>query len=313
MTVKIGVLWDSVTWEGEDPNEYEHINEAYRVFSEMARDFDAEVYLGNFEWYSGGVLEKAFYFDGKEWKKVRDIELDVVFDKVDLELETRELKSQMSDEVPTLNPYGLEMISDDKFESYRRFPDFIPEIREATPENVEDMLEEFGKVVIKPRSDYGGEGVKVIDSMDEFQPGENRLVQRFVDSTGGIPELGIEGVHDLRVLVMDGEPEAIQIRQPDSGLISNVHRGGETYFVDREDVPEEVFDIVDEVTDDFSEFDPAFYSIDFIFDPDGNPWILEFNSKPGLLFYDDADIKDSKTDLMERLLEVLTGMVDDED
>lgn len=311
MAENVAVLWDSVDWSGEEPSEYDQVNRDYRAFAEIAASKGAEVYMANCRWYSDGVLEKAYTFLDGEWQKVEDVGVDVVFDKFDFEEDVKELKKAIAGDLPVLNHYRLEEIAADKLESYRKFPDFIPETRKATEENVREMLEEYGRVVVKPRSDWGGEGVNVMESFEEFEQEENQLVQRFVNSSKGVPGLEVDGVHDLRVLVLGGDPVAVQIRMPDSGWLSNVHQGGETFFVDKEEVPSEVFDIVDEVAAELSEFNPSFYSVDFIFDPEGDPWILEINSKPGLLFYGDEGLEESKRDVMEKVVSKLVDMAQD--
>jgi len=60
---------------------------------------------------------------------------------------------------------------------------------------------------------------------------EGKIVQQFVDSGSGIEKLNIEGVHDLRVVVVDGKPVLSYIRQPESGYIANVAQGGTMEFV----------------------------------------------------------------------------------
>jgi glutathione synthase/RimK-type ligase-like ATP-grasp enzyme len=133
-------------------------------------------------------------------------------------------------------------------------------------------------------------------------------VQKFVDSTRGIPSLDVEGVHDLRIVVLDGEPLVSYVRQPKSGLISNVSRGGSMENVELTDLPGEVLDIVEEVDEELEDYSDRLYSVDFIFDEDENPWILELNSKPGLGFYDDKRIASWKKPLMDRVAKKLVQM-----
>ena len=38
----------------------------------------------------------------------------------------------------------------------------------------------------------------------------------------------------------------------------------------------------------FQHYGPRVYSADFAMDENNKPWLIELNSKPGMLFYDDA-------------------------
>ncbi|MFB6213556.1 MAG: RimK family alpha-L-glutamate ligase [Candidatus Nanohaloarchaea archaeon] len=309
MMVSIAVLWDSVTWEGNEPSEYEPVNPAYRVFSQLAREKGGRVYMAHYSWYRDGALDRAFCFRDGEWRRVEEVDVDVVFDKSDMSEDSREVKKRVSEELPVINDYRLQELVNDKLESYRSFPDHIPETREADREDVEEMLDDYGRVVLKPRSDYGGTGVEVINSIDDFEPREGLLVQRFVDPTEGLPGFDVSGPHDLRIQVLSGDPAGAQVRVPESGWVSNVHRGGETFFVELEDVPDRALEIVEEVAEVLSAHDPSFYSVDFVFDRDGRPWILELNSKPGLVFYGSEELEESKKKLMEKVVEELVDAV----
>ncbi len=307
----IAVIWDAeVNWDGERPfrNDIDHMNHTYRVFSELVLDHGSKAYIANFSWYESGKLEKAYHFDGDEWQKVEDVEVDAVFDKYKFDDETVPLKEEIQREKPVVNDFELEQICKDKLLSYKEFPKLLPETREATQENVEEMLEEYGRVIVKPRFDYGGAGIEVIEEISEFEPGENMLVQRFVDSSQGIPELDIEGVHDLRVYVLNGENTLAYIRTPEEGLLSNVHLGGSITFVDLEDVPAAALETVELVKEKFEEYNPSLYSVDMLFDSSGKVWILEFNSKPGLAFYEDEEIEERKKPTMQGLVESLVSM-----
>lgn len=302
---KVGVLWDEEVSDQEgNPFSKDGVEEAYRFFSSEGEKADVEFYIAHYKWYKDGELEKAHFFDGENWVIVKNIQLDAVFDKFLFDDETEKLKQEISEELPLLNALGLERICKDKLLTYQEFPEHVPETREASRENVREFIEEDGRAVLKPRYDHGGRGVKVIETMSEFE--ESDLVQRFVDSTGGIEDLDVEGAHDLRVIVLNGEVEAVFLRLPDEGLISNLNQGGELRKVETEDLPEEVSEIVDDVDSRMKEFGERLYSVDFIFDEEERPWILELNSKPGLVFYGDDEIARWKKPVISELVQAFS-------
>lgn len=295
MVKNIAALWDSeVDWEGEKPFRKNHINTTYEYFSDLAAKKGSSVFIARFDWYKNGKLEKAYRFNGENWNKVDNIEVDVVFDKYKFDNETVELKKEIKNRHPVLNGFEVEKLCKDKLLAFERFPENHPETREAALENVKQMLEKYSKVVVKPVSAHAGEGVEIIEDISEFEEeGGERIVQQFIDSSSGIEQLGIEGVHDLRVVVVDGKPVLSYIRQPKSGFVANVAQGGSMEFVSLNDVPKEAMDIVRKVTDVF-EGENFVCGVDMIFDQDQRPWILELNSKPGTSFYNEEEIKEWK-------------------
>lgn len=311
MAPTIAVLWDDeVDGEGEKPFDDDNMDEGYRVFSEIAEERGASVFIGNFAWFDNGSVENPYVLRQGSWKKLDEgKDVDVIFDKFRFDDETVGIKRDMNDLLPVLNSFQLEEICKDKLLTAEKFQ-AVPETQPATRENVSRMLEDYGRAVLKPRYDFGGRGIKIVKDIEEFEIGENLLVQRFIDSKSGIPDLDIDGVHDLRVIVVNGEPVTSFVRTPNQGLISNVSRGGSMTHIEIEDVPESALRIVDEVEDVFRRFGSRVYAVDFIFDENGEPWILEMNSKPGLLFYDDESIRSWKEPLMEKVVETLIDMAD---
>lgn len=307
MPRNIGVLWDSeVDWEGETPFKKDYMDDTYQKFSSLASEQEGKVFIAKFSWYSENGLDKAYYFDSG-WKKVEGVEVDVVFDKFKFDEKTRELKKEINSELPVLNDFELERICKDKLLTYDFFPELVPETVEADEETVEEFIFEDGKAVVKPIYDFGGNGVEVLEK-PLFEEKDDLIVQRFVDSSLGIETLNIEGFHDLRVIVVNGEKQLALVRTPEEGFISNVSRGGSMEFVSVEDLPEKAVEAVDAVVERFQRFEPAVYSVDLIFDKGQKPWILELNSKPGLVFYDDLEIERNKTPLMEKIVEILVSM-----
>jgi glutathione synthase/RimK-type ligase-like ATP-grasp enzyme len=305
----IGVLWDSeVDWCGEEPSSKDAINEGYRVFSDIADDNGAEVVIGKFSWYSDCRLEEGYVLRDGRWHKVNDRALDVVFDKFRFDEETLKVKRKINSELPVLNSLELERMCKDKLLTYERFDEKVPETKKASEDVVSDLLDRYERVVLKPRYDFGGKGVDVIESLSEFEPRENLLAQRFVDSSDGIDALGIDGVHDLRIIFVDGEASTCFVRTPEEGFVSNVSRGGSMHHFELSEIPDRALQVVEQVEDVFKDMGNRVYAVDLIFDEEGVPWILEMNSKPGLVFYGDDSIREWKQPLMEEVVETLIDM-----
>jgi len=299
----IGVLWDDeVGWSGESAFG-DVIDGTYEYFSSLGLEDDVQLVIGKYGWYSGGVMDKAWKFDGENWLKVEDVELDGVFDKFHFDEGTKGVKQSMAESPGIINNPELEELCKDKLMTYERFSEFVPETRKALQSNINGMLEEYGKVVLKPRFAYGAEGIHIISEEDELPDIENDeyIVQRFVDASNGIEGL-VEGSHDLRAILVDGEVKGCYVRYNEDSEISNVSQGGVKEAVSIEEFPESALDIIDKVNSEI-EFSPSLFSVDLFFDPEGNPWIVELNSKPGLNFFGEEELKNQITPIMKTLIE----------
>ena len=310
MADRVAVLWDEeVGWNQQTPfGEDEETNQDYEVYTELAHEKDMKLFIGHYSWYSKRSLEKAWRFDGQNWKKVENVEINGIYDKFNFGDETRKLKKEMLEDVPVLNNFRLEEICKDKYLTYEKFSEHVPETRNASENSIREIIEEYGKAVLKPRYDFGGRGIKVVESLeeaDEIDYSDNYVVQGFIDSSSGISELGIEGMHDLRAIVINGSIAEIYVRQPSEGYLSNQHLGGSLTYLEVHDYPESARPVLEDVEKEFSDFSPSIFTVDLIFDEEDRPWILELNSKPGIGFTREQEQKEYEYPAMKEVIEAL--------
>jgi len=305
---KVGFLWDSeVEWDRKDPFGGDRSKD-FAKYTELGHKEDLKVYIAKYKWYSDGKLEKAFYWGGSEWEKVEDVALDLVYDKFKFDGQTKELKKEIFDDVGSANDPELEEICKDKLKTYELFPDRIAETREATTENAAKMIEKFGMFVFKPRYGFAGHGVEIIEELEDFDEPDNPegfIIQRFIP-TDGYPPWNVEGPHDLRTIVIDGEVQnGNYVRVPEEGLISNISRGGNQKYISRDELPEEVIDIIEEIKQEFEKYQPAIFSVDIMFDEDLKPWVVELNSKPGTYYHHEVKEKGKEVPKIKNILKML--------
>ena len=307
--VNVGVLWDrEIGGDGEKPFDMA-ANETYRYFSELAEGEGVSLFIANYKWYDDGFLEEAWLYDDG-WSKVGDVELDAVHDKFVSNDETLELKKGIQESVGLINEVGLEVLCKDKLETFRRFSEYVPETRVASEENIDEMLTEYGKIVLKPRRAYGAEGIHIVERGETIPDIDNEeyIVQRFIDSSAGIEGL-VDGSHDLRGIVVSGELLGAYIRYNEDSVISNVSEGGTKKALKIEEFPSDAKEIIREVSDKL-EYSPAIFSVDFFYDEKGDPWIVELNGKPGLNFFGDEDVKRQVTPIMKELIKCYKEVAD---
>ncbi len=317
----VGVLWDEryiseEFGDQEDGPMYDKgLNDALEYMSVRARERNMRVFVSHYNQYNRGKLKNAWYFDGG-WKKDKNVPLDVVLDKFYFNEETKKLKYRIGRDIEILNKPEFEELCKDKLQIYELFPERVPRTFRITLRNHEKVLQKInsGKVVIKPRFGSGGEGVKVVDKekvfkelmetdKEEMNRG-NLLAQEFKDTSGGIPFLDVDGVHDLRIIVVSGNISYSFVRTPKNGYISNVSRGGKIMKVDIEELPDGISKLVNEVDKKLMYYEDRIYSVDLMYNKENRPWIVELNTKPGIKFVDE-EVVESKKKLIDDILELI--------
>jgi glutathione synthase/RimK-type ligase-like ATP-grasp enzyme len=156
----------------------------------------------------------------------------------------------------------------------------VPSFLVTTNEELRNLAKKLPseKIVIKPKSGIMGKGVQ-IRSKDNLPIIRSRkLVQRFIDTSKGIKELNITGVHDFRVIVLSGKILHAYVRKPKEGLVANIALGGTVTHVDR--VPNKVKKIIKNIDDKLSKYGPRVYSADFLYENGTNPILSELESTP---------------------------------
>lgn len=319
---KVAVLWDErylpetgFPKDGSRPFYDDGINDSMEFMATEGRKMGVEIYVAHFSSYENKGLITAFYFEDG-WKTEKDIKIDLVFDKFYFNDETKKLKYRIGEDIGIFNRPEFEELCKDKLSVYSLFHKRVPRTIKATEEDLDSGLSEIDseRVVLKPRFGSGGELVKVVEKsaveeeLNEFDTEDLRkgkvLVQEFKDSSNGVPFLEVNGVHDLRVILVDGEISYSFVRMPKSGCISNVSRGGSMDFVSTEKLPEELVEIIEEIDYRLRENEKRVYSTDFLYDEEGRPWLIELNSKPGIKFGDER-VTEAKKKFIRDILAIL--------
>lgn len=303
----VAFLWweNEVKWDKDRPfGDKEWKNKDYAEYTEMLEEKDLKVVCGEYRWYYNGEMEKSFHWNGEKWEKVENVEIDGVYDLFRHDKEKYELKKQMQNQVEIINDPEVAELCQDKLNTYEEFQSYIPETREASEENIREMSEKYDRVIVKPRYGSSGEGIEVIEEYGGEDFGDDMLVQRFIESDD-LPEYGIEGPHDLRVLVVNGEPIGSYFRVPDEGLLSNVALGGSKIYVELGELDEEVLEIVDKVGEKLEAYNPSIYTVDFMYSSE-RPWIIELNSQPGVYYYGDGREEEWERPWMKKIVEAIT-------
>ncbi|OGJ58442.1 hypothetical protein A2635_02320 [Candidatus Peribacteria bacterium RIFCSPHIGHO2_01_FULL_51_9] len=186
----------------------------------------------------------------------------------------------------TVNDPRLTAITGDKWVSEQWFPEIhAPTVLLQNSDDMKKAMQVIGtdRIVLKPLMGYGGEGVVVMDKEEwgNAPPVFPCIAQEFIDTSRGIPGL-VDGMHDFRVIVMDGEIVLSYIRTPPPHkFTANVSQGGREIEVMRDMVPSAVEEIVAVVEKKFRQFPHRLYTIDMGLDVSGRWEVFELNARPG--------------------------------
>lgn len=310
----LAFLWweNEVKFDRDRPFDKQWKSDDYAEYTEMLRERGVDVVCGEYRWYEDGKMRKAFRWNGNEWEKVENIEIDGVYDLFRHDKEKHELKQEMKDEVGILNDPEVADLCQDKLKTFRKFSEYMPETLKASEENVEKLIEEDGEAMVKPRYGSSGEGIRKINSLEDYdvEDPDDVLVQEFIDDAG-IPELGVEGPHDLRILVVNDEVVGSYLRIPgEDSLLSNVAQGGSKDYVSLDEVPEEVMKLVKDVAEELEGYRPVIYTVDFMI-ADGTPHIVELNSQPGVYYHGPGRSEEWEKPWMRKLVDAIEELAKD--
>ena len=228
----------------------------------------------------------------KHWVQVNDngkyrfekrgpITVDAVFDKDHFRDDGQVLK---------VNDDSLYQIAWSKERTYEVLGEFHPKSILANSEaELDDALSELPgeKVAVKALTGSSGKGVFVGSKQDVH--GEQELleypvlVQEYIETSGGVPGI-TDGRHDIRVVLMNGEPAIATLRTPPAGeLKSNIGYGGMNRLVDISELPAELLAMCNEIDKKLKSYGKfRIYSVDCGLTPNG--WrLFEINGMPGTI------------------------------
>lgn len=236
---------------------------------------DQDTYLGD------GRFSQAWSIIGpNQYELLSEQQVDVVFDKGGFESDGN---------IPQFNHPDINRICADKHLTYSLFSEFCPETFFVQDEHeCQSALSKIQteKAVIKPQFGFEGNDILIEDrellKQQTHQVSFPALVQEFMDTSRGIPGI-VDGFHDLRIVVFNGEMLFSYVRTPPPGkLTANVAQGGSLRVIPSRQLPATVWPIIEHIDQQLSHVGERFYSIDLAFTPEG-PKLIEMNSRVGVL------------------------------
>ncbi|HLD15891.1 MAG TPA: hypothetical protein VJB94_04915 [Candidatus Nanoarchaeia archaeon] len=269
-------------------------NVSFKSLLEAGADSGLNVFLSRFNLFrfKNKRVSQAWVVDNG-WKKIKNKKVDLVFYRGKNAMSAAVGSRLKKSEITMINHPELENICDDKLFTQTLFPDLMP--KTFLINNHYDMQKvlyfiKTRKVVLKPRFGSYGRDVIIIDK-SKLRNGivKDTIIQEFIDSSLGFRKLGIKGCHDIRVVMVDGKIDHCYARIPAPGsYLANMSQGASKFYIDPEDLPSSVVKNLKLVESKVSYYSPRIYSADFMMNQDKEAKLVELNSKPGTMFYENS-------------------------
>ncbi len=253
---------------------------AYAELAEEIAHFNAQFFIVRHQnsYVGNGIFTHGYTLKDGSWVRTKKVRIDKLYDKGGF---------VSDDNMRVINHEYIDEICANKMKTYALFSGHCPQTLLVQNETeFEHFLPQIttDRKVIKPLSGEGGHGVKIGTSA-ELTTAQKRyplLLQAFMDTSGGVPGTAINGIHDLRVVVLGGEIIMAFVRTPQAGrLQANVAQGGAIHFLDLGQIPDSAVAVVKRVDEQFSNYPNRLYGIDIGFTPEGAQ-IIELNSRIAL-------------------------------
>lgn len=186
-----------------------------------------------------------------------------------------------------INPRDIERICGNKWTTYTLFSEYMTPMWKFSVDAAQGVFAQAKTetVLLKPLDSWGGEGIIVTTKKDfrgeMLKPHVEYVCEEFVETKEGIAGI-VQGRHDLRVYIYNGEPRFAIIRQPKGeGVLANLAQGGSLFEVKVQDLPHWALDMVPVVEKALAQYGPRAYTIDMMYG-NGRPYLVELNDKPAV-------------------------------
>lgn len=231
------------------------------------------------------TFTKNLFFDGKKFVSFKgNIIADAILDRsAGLYFPKENISSKV------LNEISFKKLCADKFATYKYLGELVAKtFLIKNQKDFQKNIKNFSNnelVVFKPVDGMQGKGI-VIDVASnvrkvELEDGQKYILQKFVDTSAGIEGI-VEGLHDLRVVIVGGEIVWCHVRRPKVGTyLANVALGGSIEEIEINRIPSYILDAVHKIQNMIdNKYNMPLYSIDFGVS-DKTPYVFELNDQIG--------------------------------
>lgn len=280
-------------WKKDKPISSDAARVSYENWHDWGVKNSVLIYHASIKWYdfSKNIFLKTWsYRKGKWVKNNKSVKPDLIFDKIkgSRDYEMFDYKMGVNKKTKIINSPLFRALVDNKLNQYLLFSDIMP--KTILINNRNDLVSNINKldqskVVLKPFYGSGGFGITICDKKSALNKDIEYpiLLQEFINSRG-IPNFSNKNeIADLRLIYINKELIYALSRIAKKGsLFTNFHQGASAILVPKNKIPKKTIVIANKIIKKLSVFKGIHYSLDFIFDKNGQPIFMEMNSTPGL-------------------------------
>lgn len=284
-------------WKKKTPITCDGTRRSFEYWHTEGLKQGVSIYRASLSWYNMKKrhFTKAWAFRDGTWKKVvGPIVPDMIYDKIGgkHDYTLHEKKLEIATHTKWFNTPYFRAHFDNKLSQYILLGEFMPtsfalHSKKELVGNIKKIKTE--QVVIKPYYGSGGFNI-IIDKKEKILRKKLAypiLLQEFIDGSKGIPGLKQHAVADLRVVYLNHKPAyALSRIVKGTSLFTNFHQGASAVSVPLRSIPASVRILVKGIQKKLSLFPECEYSLDFIFNKRGTPFLMEINTAPGLVLLD---------------------------
>jgi glutathione synthase/RimK-type ligase-like ATP-grasp enzyme len=233
-----------------------------------------------------GLFKRAQFFNA-DWFFKKNVQPDLVFDKTTFYTDKRlaQKRKLISNNYIFVNDLQLSELLSNKWLTYKCFKNFSPLAFLISSKKDLSKIKKLSsaKVILKPFKGSGGKGIKIFKKTQAKPIKYPFVAQELIEIKKGIKNF-VSGAHDLRIMFANNHPFHAYLRIPKKNtLIANTSQGGKIRVVPMKNLPRSVWPFLTKIKNKLKKYPTKLYSIDIIIDDNQKPWIIELNSRPGIV------------------------------
>ena len=295
-------------------------DDAYVNLTMLCEKINVNLYITHFSNLMEDSAIFSWIFKNNKWNMTALPASEIAISYADLPpifQSSNELrKILIQNEVVFFNKLNMSDALTDKLLTYQLFPSLIPPTFKTSLPNLSNRLLtasshpdlRVDKIILKPQYGERGKGIEVIDfndlKSDKIPKMDDYIVQPIMESDLGITDLGVDGRHDLRMLIYNGEIKDFFVRVAQKNkFICNHSHGGKFVHFSVDELPKKFKELAKEVDDVLSQYTPRYYSIDVGVGRSGKIWVYELNTMPSLVWDEDESNKEQFISMHQTIIE----------